>query len=169
MALPKPQGIYFQGFFFPEKFQTPSASSLFLWNRKTRSSLFRALQGQTRQCVLSPDTPFAVCIPSFQQTTPQTNTSRIASELHIFLCKYCQKPHYSQSSSYLSSFEETGWGVVVSHDAGTQLIHHPSSFNQALRKEEVTDSSGNHSSRPPQPRHSGILRIFKDKTFIPDL
>lgn len=62
------------------------------------------------------------------------NISWTATELHAFLCKDTLKSYCSQSSFYLSSFEETSRGIIVSHNAGTQLVHHPSGFNQALQK-----------------------------------
>lgn len=70
------------------------------------------------------------------------NISWIARELHIFLSKYSLKSYQSQSNFYLSSFKETSRRVIVSHNTGTQLIHHPSCFNQALWKEEVIYSNG---------------------------
>lgn len=182
--LKKSWNLHYFSFFL--KSPQMHAATLLLWNGKTYSTLFTALQGQTVQClrnkVLSEKLkmkknaeylrnqnqgllnnlstasqrllfakhrrPSRWCkgllshchpICSLYSTislnhisTP--NISWTATELHAFLCKDTLKSYCSQSSFYLSSFEETSRGIIVSHNAGTQLVHHPSGFNQALQK-----------------------------------
>lgn len=186
MALPKQEILIF----FnsppppPKKFQTPSASTFLLWNRKT----FLTFQGFARvNCAVCErqgalmqelmekknakyfrnqnqgllndfsTAPWRLVFPKYLRPSwwctgllsdchpicssystiwgnhiSKPNISWITSELHIFLCKYSLKSYYSQSNFYLSSFKETSRRVIVSHNTGTQFIHHPSCFNQAL-------------------------------------
>lgn len=103
----------------------------------SRRLLFARYLGPSRWCKGSLSHCHIICslystISLNHISTP--NISWTATELHTFLCKDSLKSYSSQSSFYLSSFEESSRGIVVSHNAGTQLVHHPSGFNQALQK-----------------------------------